>query len=86
MWAACSGRRATPNPANNFMQTKIANSTHRTDTVLLLNQNGTADVWNNLTQRMEHQLSCPASIRHALRHDFAELTLAGVQWLRDHQT
>lgn len=64
------------------MKTKLATETHQFDRVLLLNPDGTADIWNNATQRLEHKLSCAASIRHALRHDFADLTLAGAAWLR----
>lgn len=67
-------------------QIKLANSTTDGRVSLLLNPDGTADCWNSATQRLEHQLSCAASIRHALRHDFAQLTLAGIAWLKEHAT
>lgn len=52
--------------------------------MLLLHTDGKhAEVWNPVNKTVDHILTAPESVRHAMRHDFCHWTLTGNRWMRE---
>jgi len=64
--------------------TILARNRHNEE--LLQTPEGQFAIWNTKTQGVSHGALKPASVRHALRHDFNIMTTHGAKWLFERQS